>query len=123
MAAISQQVRWFDTIRLDDVPLVGGKTASLGELYSELGSAGIRVPNGFALTAAAYRDALDAADAWPALHALLDGLDVTDVATLAERASQARDIVYRATGTDALRAAIADAYAVLESQYGPRVAV
>ena len=45
-------VRWFKTLRLRDVPLVGGKNASLGELYSELGSAGVRVPNGFALTAA-----------------------------------------------------------------------
>jgi pyruvate,water dikinase len=123
MAAISQQVRWFDTIRLDDVPLVGGKTASLGELYSELGAAGIRVPNGFALTAAAYRDSLAAADAGPALHALLDGLDITDVATLADRAKKARNVVYRATGTESLRRIIADAYRQLEAQYGSDVAV
>jgi pyruvate, water dikinase len=103
--------------------LVGGKNASLGELYSELGAAGIRVPNGFALTAAAYRDALAAADAWPALHALLDGLDITDVATLADRAKKARNIVYRATGTEALRQIIAEAYRQLEAQYGPDVAV
>jgi pyruvate, water dikinase len=123
MGAISLPVRWFGAIRLDDVPLVGGKNASLGEMYSELGVAGIRVPNGFALTAAAYRDTLTEAGAWPRLHALLDGLDITDVTTLAERARQARDIVYRATGTEALRQAIADAYRVLEAQYGPDVAV
>ena len=123
MGAISPPVRWFGAIRLEDVPLVGGKNASLGEMYSELGAAGIRIPNGFALTAAAYRDALTQADSWPTLHALLDGLDVTDVATLAERARQARDIVYRATGTDELRTAIADAYRTLEAQYGPDVAV
>jgi pyruvate,water dikinase len=46
MGAISLPVRWFGAIRLDDVPLVGGKNASLGEMYSELGAAGIRVPNG-----------------------------------------------------------------------------
>ena len=56
-------VRWFHEIRLEDVPLVGGKNASLGELYSTLASEGVRVPNGFALTAQAYRDALAAADA------------------------------------------------------------
>jgi pyruvate,water dikinase len=123
MGTVSQTVRWFSTIRLEDVPLVGGKNASLGELYSELGAAGVRVPNGFALTAAAYRDALTAADAWPKLHALLDGLDITDVATLAEQAKQARDIVYHATGTEALRQAIADAYRQLEAEYGPDVAV
>ena len=68
-------IRWFSDVRLSDVPLVGGKNASLGELYSTLSDVGIRVPNGFALTAAAYRDALTAAKAWQSLHQLLDGLD------------------------------------------------
>ena len=67
------RVRWFDTLRLTDVPLVGGKNASLGEMYAKLDGVGVRVPNGFALTADAYRDALTGADAWPRLHALLDG--------------------------------------------------
>ena len=52
-------IKWLREIRLDDVPRVGGKTASLGELYGELGAAGVRVPNGFAITAAAYRALLD----------------------------------------------------------------
>ena len=119
----ASSVLWFDAIRLEDVPLVGGKNASLGELYAELGSAGVRVPNGFALTAAAYRDALTAADAWPRLHALLDGLDVTDVTTLSVRAKQARQIVYNATNTETLRTAITEAYQRLQSEYGPNVAV
>ena len=53
-------VRWFEDIRLKDVPEVGGKTASLGELYALLAADGGRVPDGFALTAEAYRDALTA---------------------------------------------------------------
>ena len=53
-------VRWFSDIRLRDVPEVGGKTASLGELYAMLAREGVRVPEGFALTARAYRDALAA---------------------------------------------------------------
>jgi pyruvate,water dikinase len=48
-------IRSFDDIGLGDVPLVGGKNASLGELYSHLSSAGVSVPNGFAITAHAYR--------------------------------------------------------------------
>ncbi len=123
MGTVSDTVRWFSDTRLGDVPLVGGKNASLGEMYSELGAAGVRVPNGFALTAAAYREALTNADAWPRLHALLDDLDIADVVTLAERAQQARDIVYQATGTEHLRAAITDAYRQLEAEYGPSVAV
>jgi len=55
--SINDYVRWFSEIRLADVPVVGGKNASLGELYSTLSRQGIRVPNGFALTAQAYRDA------------------------------------------------------------------
>src|SRR6516162_10659116 len=65
---------WFSDIGLRDVAAVGGKNASLGELYSVLSSQGVRVPNGFALTAHAYREALTAAGAWDRLHQILDGL-------------------------------------------------
>src|SRR5579864_1647820 len=67
----SGYVRWFKDIRLDEVASVGGKNASLGELYSTLSSQGIKVPNGFVLTAQAYRDALTEANAWQKLHHLL----------------------------------------------------
>ena len=83
-------VRWFSGIRLGDVPLVGGKNASLGELYSELSNVGVRVPNGFAVTAAAYREALDNAKAWEPLHQLLDGLDKRQVDVLAKRRRSAQ---------------------------------
>ncbi len=116
-------VRWFREIRLEDVPLVGGKNASLGELYSTLASEGVRVPNGFALTAQAYRDALAEADAANKLHRLLDGIDKTDVEALAKRADEARRIVYAATGGDELRRQIAASYRALEEQYGRDVAV
>ena len=116
-------VRWFSGIRLSDVPLVGGKNASLGELYSALSKVGVRVPNGFALTAEAYRDALTAAKAWQPLHQLLDGLDKRHVDVLAKRAAAARDIVYRATDTAPLREQISRAYRQLEKEYGANVAV
>ena len=123
MPAVSPIVRWFATLGIADVPEVGGKNASLGELYSRLGEAGVPVPNGFALTAGAYRQALTEARAFPKLHALLDPLDVTDVAALSRAAAAAREIVYAATGTEALRRAIAESYAMLERQHGPGVAV
>jgi pyruvate,water dikinase len=115
-------IRWFRDIGLRDVASVGGKTASLGELY-RLADAGVRVPNGFALTADAYRDAQTAAGAWDALHRLLDRLDKRQVKALARAAAQARGIVHAATDTPALRAAIAEAYRELERQYGANVAV
>ena len=116
-------LRWFESLQLEDVPLVGGKNASLGELYHELSAAGVRVPNGFALTVHAYYDALRSMGAWTELHRLLDDLDVTDVATLAERAAKARQVVYDATGGAGLRAHITAAYQELEAQYGAGVAV
>jgi len=119
----SDYVRWFDDVRLGDVSSVGGKNASLGELYSVLSSYGIRVPNGFAITAEAYRDALTAANAWSILHDLLDKLDKADIDLLKERATKARTIVYEATANANLRAAIGQAYLQLETQYGSDVAV
>lgn len=120
---VESYVRWFKDIRVGDVALVGGKTSSLGELFNALSGAGVRVPNGFALTAAAYRDALTAADAWAKLAPLLKGLDRADTRTLARNAAKAREIVYRATGTDEIRAEIEKAYAALQKQYGKNVAV
>src|SRR6516162_6786518 len=83
-------VRWFGDIRLSDVPEVGGKTASLGELYAMLAAEGIRVPEGFALTARAYRDALTEAGVEDELRRLFSGFDHHDVALLAERAAAYR---------------------------------
>jgi pyruvate, water dikinase len=116
-------VRWFSDIRLRDVGLVGGKTASLGELYANLSAYNVRVPNGFAITAQAYRDALTAAMAWDALRDLLEKLDKADIALLSERAAKARSLVYEATGNDHIRNAVARAYARLEAQYGRNLAV
>jgi pyruvate, water dikinase len=119
----SGYIRWFKDIRVEDVSLVGGKTASLGELYSALSPQGVRVPNGFALTAAAYRDALTQAGAWDQLRDLLAKIDKQRISDLAKRAAKARAIVYAATDQDRLRSQVADAYQQLESEYGANVAV
>ncbi|HEY5278042.1 MAG TPA: PEP/pyruvate-binding domain-containing protein, partial [Coriobacteriia bacterium] len=62
-------VRFFEEFCIEDVPLVGGKNASLGEMYQKLSSEGARVPNGFAITAGAYRYMLTEAGALEKLHA------------------------------------------------------
>jgi len=116
-------VRWFDSIRLGDVAAVGGKNASLGELYVGLSAQGVRVPNGFALTAQAYRDSLTEAGATDELHRLLDTLDKRNVAALRKCAAAARKIVYAATANPALEHATAEAYRKLEQEYGRNVAV
>ncbi|MCB0896058.1 MAG: phosphoenolpyruvate synthase [Nocardioides sp.] len=118
-------VRDFARLGRDDVALVGGKNASLGEMYQHLSEAGVRVPGGFAITADGYRHVLDAAGAWPALAAAFDGLDPDDVAELAVRAERARRIVHDAGLPDDLRAEVLAAYRALQDRYGAdlRVAV
>ena len=123
MTADPRHIRWFAELGNDDVALVGGKNASLGEMFRELTAQGVRVPNGFAITAEAYRYVLDQADAWPALHAALDGLQVDDIDDLARRARRARDIVYGAPLPPDLAAAIGAAYAQLQAEYGEHLTV
>ena len=77
--ATGRFVRRFDEIGIGDVALVGGKNASLGEMFHRLTRRGVRVPDGFAITAEAYRHVLDRAGAWPALRAALAGLDAGNV--------------------------------------------
>jgi pyruvate,water dikinase len=115
-------IRWFSEIGAADVALVGGKNASLGEMYRELAGEGVRVPNGFAITAEAYRDVLEQADAWPRLHKALAGLDATDVDDLARRARLAREIVYGAPLPAELVAEVGVAYARLRAEYGEEAA-
>src|SRR3984893_19018061 len=86
----SRYVRFFEEFDIDDVPLVGGKNASLGEMFQKLSGQGVRVPHGFAITAEAYRYMLDETGAWERLHAELDELDPADVAALARQAKRAR---------------------------------
>jgi pyruvate,water dikinase len=111
-------VRFFSQIGIGDVPLVGGKNASLGEMYRELTEKGILVPNGFAVTAEAYRHVLDAAGAWGMLRESLDGLNAEDVDDLARRAARARDIVYGAGLPTNVEEDIRNALAKLTEQYG-----
>lgn len=111
-------IRWFQDIGLDDIADVGGKTASLGEMYRALTPHGIRVPNGFAINANAYRAVLDNAHAWRPLRELLAGLSDADNNELDRIASKARKIVYAAGLPDPLIREIRDAYTKLREEYG-----
>lgn len=116
-------IRWFSDITADDVSVVGGKNASLGEMYRELTPQGVRVPNGFATTADAYRDMLTATGAWDRLHALLDSVDTRNMQELERRAHQAREIVYGAGLPEELRDQILGAYHQLQEEYGPELSL
>jgi pyruvate,water dikinase len=123
MATPHDYIRWFSELGIGDVPAVGGKNASLGEMFRQLGGHGLRVPNGFAVTAAAYKATLDHAGAWARLHAALDGLDASDVTDLARRAAQAREIVYGAALPPALEDGILQGWHRLREEYGDGLTV
>ena len=116
-------VLFFDEFGIGDVPIVGGKNASLGEMYTKLSSEGVRVPNGFAVTADAYRYTLNESGVYDVLHEALDGLDPSDVADLARRAKTAREAVYGAGMPADLAAEILTGYRSLKEQYGEDVSL
>jgi pyruvate,water dikinase len=103
-------IRWFSDITLGDVPLVGGKNASLGELYRHLSGAGVRVPNGFAVTADAYRHFMQATGLAATIDRLTKGLHADNLTELSERGLAIRQAIVGATLPQDLEAAIADAY-------------
>lgn len=123
MQSGSAYVRWFGDLGVEDVALVGGKNASLGELFRELTPLGVKIPNGFAVTAAAYRDTLTQAGTWPRLEEILRDLDKSDVEDLARRSRRARELVYESPLSDDLREQIVTAYQQLVEEYGPELSV
>jgi pyruvate,water dikinase len=123
---MNEAIKWFREIRLGDVAQVGGKTASLGELYGELGAAGVRVPDGFAVTAAAYRALLDGNGLRDRLGAILKGVTGEDVTALATAGAELRRLVEAAPLPAGLEGAIVSAYRTLAREGGadqPAVAV
>jgi pyruvate,water dikinase len=116
-------IRWFSDLSSDDVPLVGGKNASLGEMYQHLTSQGVRVPNGFAITAEAYRHVLDDNQAWQRLHEAIDGLSPDNIKDLQQRGEKARAVLYGCALPDDLKTEILAGYAKLRQQYGETISL
>lgn len=123
MADSYQFIRFFRDIGIDDVGLVGGKNAALGEMYRELSAKGVKVPNGFAITAQAYRSMLDAANAWEPLRAALGGLQPDDTEDLKRRGVRARAIIHDAPLPEPMQAEILRAYRELQAEYGDSLSV
>ncbi|MFA6499160.1 MAG: phosphoenolpyruvate synthase [Desulfurivibrionaceae bacterium] len=116
-------ILWFDDIGIEDVPLVGGKNASLGEMHQKLTSKGVDVPNGFSITAYAYRHLLKTAGIAQAIEDALADLDTHDLRNLQARGEKARDIIRTAEFPDDLRKAVLESYQKMEEMYGPSVDV
>jgi len=110
-------ILWFDEVGISDIPLVGGKNASLGEMIQQLTPKGINVPTGFATTAYAYRYFIESAGLEAKLRELFADLDVEDVKNLRERGKKARSLLIHTPFPVELRQAIAAAYQSLCEKY------
>lgn len=111
-------IMWFDEIELKDIPQVGGKNASLGEMRRELTAKGVNIPDGFAVTAYAYRYLLDSSGIKSKIENILSDLDTHDIQNLSERGEKVRSLIYSAPLPDDLRKAIVDSYHKLCEEYG-----
>ncbi len=118
---MSSYVIWFDKLSMNDVPIVGGKNASLGEMISSLSNAGISVPGGFATTADAFMNFLSHNNLADNINNLLKDFDVEDVDELEKIGKRIRSMVMETPFPEALENAVRDAYA--ELQQGGEISV
>ncbi|MDI3474026.1 MAG: pyruvate, water dikinase [Candidatus Woesearchaeota archaeon] len=113
-----QLILWFDQISIDDVDLVGGKNASLGEMYSQLTQKGISVPNGFAITSKGYWEFINSNGLAQQIDELVNSIDLDNLNDLAEKGHKIRELIRNASFPEILREAIVEAYNHLCIQYG-----
>ena len=111
-------IRWFSDIELDDIPLVGGKNASLGEMVQALTGQGVKVPNGFAITAEGYRHVLHVGRLAQRMQTMLADLNTADLTNLAERGRRVRYAILATPFPADLQHEICEAYVTLGAEYG-----
>jgi pyruvate,water dikinase len=112
-------VLWFDELELADIPQVGGKNASLGEMRRELIPKGVSIPDGYAVTADAYRYLLKSSGIAEQMKQILSDLDTHDMENLKSRGRQIRSLIYNSPFPKDLEEAIIAAYGKLCEEYGP----
>jgi pyruvate,water dikinase len=110
-------ILWFKGLTIDDVPLVGGKNASLGEMYRNLGKKGVNVPNGFAVTAYAYRYFLKKAKIKDKIKEILSDLDTHNIRNLTERGRKVRELILDSKLPKEIENEIRKAYRKLSKEF------
>jgi pyruvate,water dikinase len=111
-------IRWFADLGMEDVPLVGGKNASLGEMTRELSPLGVRVPDGFAVTAEAYRCFLAVNELDGELRAALEAIPEDGVAELTRASHRIQDLILAAEIPEEIVRDLREAYRELSGRYG-----
>ncbi|MEA3357339.1 MAG: PEP/pyruvate-binding domain-containing protein, partial [Patescibacteria group bacterium] len=110
-------ILWFDELTNDDGPYVGGKNASIGEMYQKLTQKGVLIPNGFALTSHAYRFFLSHNNLATKIREVLEGLDTSNVRNLSRKGSEVRQAILECDIPEEMKVAIKEAYKKLSSEY------
>ena len=110
-------VHFFSELGIEDVPQVGGKNASLGEMYSHLTKKGLNIPNGFATTSSAYNNFMESTGLKKQIQEILKGLDTKNVKDLMKRGAAIRKIVIAAELPKDFSKAILEAYKKLSASY------
>ena len=123
MEEVEVFVKWFEELQIGDVPSVGGKNASLGEMIRNLGEKGINVPSGFAITAYAYKYMIEKEGIDVKIKEILSDLNTHDVQNLAERGQKIREIIRSTPIPPELEEEIRRHYREMESRYGQNVDV
>ncbi|MCA9486181.1 MAG: phosphoenolpyruvate synthase [Nanoarchaeota archaeon] len=118
-----KHILWFDELGIEDVPLVGGKNASLGEMYSSLTKLGVKVPYGFAISAVAYRYFIEESQLKDKIKESLAGLDTSNLHNLQQRGQKVRTLILNAEFPEMLRLQILKAYKAMVKRYGAQVDV
>jgi len=116
-------IKWFEDLRIKDVPSVGGKNASLGEMISSLKDKGVNVPSGFAVTAYAYKYTMEKNGTDKKIKEILSDLDTHDVNNLRERGAKIRELIKNAPLPKELEEDIRKHYKEMEERYGENVDV
>lgn len=118
-----KNILWFDELGIEDIPLVGGKNASLGEMYSSLTKLGVKIPYGFAVTAHAYNLFIEESGVKEKIAEILHDLDTSNLYNLQERGKKVRTTIMDAAFPEILKIQIVRAYRKLEEKYGKNVDV
>ncbi len=118
-----KDILWFDELGIEDVPLVGGKNASLGEMYVSLTKIGVKIPYGFSITAHAYRDFIETTKTKERIKEILSDLDTSNLLNLQERGKKVRSVIMDAQFPQELRMHIISAYRRMEEMYGKYIDV
>jgi len=116
---VSANVKWFSSLGMGDLEEVGGKNSSLGEMIGNLASAGVRVPDGFATTASAFRDFVLQEGLAARITGLMEGLDTDDVDALARVGKQVRQAIVDQPLQPALEREVREAYEKLAGEASP----